>query len=61
VRPPGAAGNDPSRHTTVYGCRIEGKEEAGMIKKTVGNEDIRKENNSIEVPGYLELSDTYSI
>jgi hypothetical protein len=61
VRPPGAAGNDPSRHTTVYGCRIEGREEAGMIKKEVCNEDIRKENNSIEVPGYLELSDTYSM
>jgi hypothetical protein len=24
VRPPGEAGHDPSRHTTVYGCRIEG-------------------------------------
>jgi hypothetical protein len=32
-----------------------------MIKKEVGNEDIRKENNSIEVPGYLEFSDTYSM
>jgi hypothetical protein len=32
-----------------------------MIKKEVGNEDIRKENNFIEVPGYLELSDTYSM
>jgi hypothetical protein len=24
VRPHGEAGHDPSRHTTVYGCRIEG-------------------------------------
>jgi hypothetical protein len=34
VRPPEAAGNSPSRHNTVYRCRIEGREEAGLNVKT---------------------------
>jgi hypothetical protein len=34
VRPPVAAGNSPSRHNTVYRCRIEGREEAGLNVET---------------------------
>ena len=34
VRPPVAAGNSPSRHITVYRCRIEGREEAGLNVET---------------------------
>jgi hypothetical protein len=49
VRAPGAAGHDPSRHTTVYGCRIEGREEAGMmietsLKKKITRNQKREKN-----------------
>jgi hypothetical protein len=34
VRQPVAAGNSPSRHTNVYRCSIEGREEAGVNVET---------------------------
>jgi hypothetical protein len=34
VRPLVAAVNSPSRHNTVYRCRIEGREEAGLNVET---------------------------
>jgi hypothetical protein len=43
VRPPGAAGNGPSRHTTVYRCRIEGRGEAGLMIET--SFFLKKEDN----------------